>query len=519
MSVMREELESRYRAVLEAALAEGGEYYLAAARDLGREFFVSSLNPADILQIHLNALQELFVHKGGKVRGAGPRCSLLVLGEVLAGWAEEWEVTHAQLRISLEIAEKSVVTARQAAQNRVAQLIRGNHVLVQEISRRRRAEQRLRRTKLWLLRAQRLARIGFWLWRLPEGRFHLRGLWHFVHKSGTIQRTLSKVDDFIAWVHPEDRPVVERSFEQIRQGRNPGQLEYRLLNQESIYVQQDVAILQTPGKHRWQALGVVVDITRIKLAEAVIRRTERGAALGVFAAGLAHEINNPLGSALLCAETALSLLGDPTKQNTIRQCLETIAESLKRCSQIVQGILAFSRRQPGERTLCNLNEIVCRSAQAAQVFLERRQATLQLSADQTPIWIQASPVEIELALVNFLRNAIESREFGTRVWVRTGKHGPYAVVTIQDNGRGMSASEVEHLFDPFYTTRASEGGAGLGASLAQAIIQDYGGRVYVRSEIGLGTTLEVYLPAAECPDSCSTASNKGVGVDANGPSS
>jgi C4-dicarboxylate-specific signal transduction histidine kinase len=162
-------------------------------------------------------------------------------------------------------------------------------------------------------------------------------------------KTLTQPEDFLSWVHKEDRPKLERAFAQIRAGKKPEELEFRLGEADPIYIKQGVVVWQRKDQATGVALGVLEDITRVKQSETVVHRAQRIAAIGTFAAGIAHEINNPLGSALLAAETALASLKDPKQLLTVEQCLRNILEAIERCGRVVHGLLAFARQQPAER--------------------------------------------------------------------------------------------------------------------------------------------------------------------------
>jgi two-component system sensor histidine kinase HydH len=156
--------------------------------------------------------------------------------------------------------------------------------------------------------------------------------------------------------------------------------------------------------------------------------------------------------------------------------------------------LAFARQQPAEREICDLNAIITRASEIVHGFLEQRQATLRTELSSRPLEVLASALELELALVNLLRNAIESRPLGAEVVVRTTSRGSWAIVQIEDNGPGLTPEQREHMFDPFYTTRTREGGTGLGATVAYAIVEQHGGRIEVQSWLGIGTRVEIWLP-------------------------
>jgi signal transduction histidine kinase len=105
-----------------------------------------------------------------------------------------------------------------------------------------------------------------------------------------------------------------------------------------------------------------------------------------------------------------------------------------------------------------------------------------------------SPVEVEQAMVNVLRNALESSERGVRVSIRTRLDGDAVLVEIEDDGRGMPLEQLEHAFDPFYTSRLQDGGTGLGLSVAHGLISSHGGEISMDSKQGDGTLVSITLP-------------------------
>lgn len=495
--MISEDIVDRYCDILRTWFSQESPPALEAARQLGRELYTHTVAAEELLLIHLKAMEKLREAGHRSPFGAFEAASLAPAQEMLSGWTEEHRPALLQLRNAVETLRSELELSRAIGAHRASQLMRCNRSFVSEAERRRRAEVRMRRLKHCLLTAHRVSRIGFWEWHLPDGAFRCKGLSHLLRKVGPAPMKVTRLADFLALIHPEDRDRVEEWFGLVQQGFSPPQIEFRFVSEEVIFVQQDVALRGKRGEGIKRANGFFVDITRVKLAEAAIRRSERGVALGVFAAGLAHEINNPLGAALLSAETALKLFDRSESPPLLGECLRNVVSAIERCGAIVREILAFSRQQPGKKELVDLRELVERSIRAVQIFLERRQASLHVQLHSGPLTVVASPLEIEVALVNLLRNAIESRQSDTHVSVTLTTQGKFAVLTIRDNGRGMTAYEVEHMFDPFYTTRISEAGTGLGAAIAHAIIQDHDGRIDVRSQVGYGTTVEVYLPLTE----------------------
>lgn len=246
--------------------------------------------------------------------------------------------------------------------------------------------------------------------------------------------------------------------------------------------------------------AVVRDITRQVDLEEVFRRNERLACIGLLAAGIAHEINNPTGSALLAAETALAMMDSPNAKPQVTACLRNIITSMDRCGRIVRTLLRYTREEPGERQACSINDVAKQSLELAKPYAERCGVELRLElAPEAPL-APMNPLEIELVLVNLVRNAVDAcGEKGAMVSIRTGTTEDGVQVAVADNGCGMNEEQLAHAFDPLYTTRRQLGGSGLGMSIAHGIIQGHQGRMEVQSMSGMGTTVTIDLPIVTGP--------------------
>lgn len=225
-----------------------------------------------------------------------------------------------------------------------------------------------------------------------------------------------------------------------------------------------------------------------------LHHDERMASVGILAAGLAHQINNPVNNILLTAEHALGEEG-PDAARAWREALAASAEEAKRCERIVRGLVAFSRGEPGQRWREDANLVLRRAQELTADAAAEHGASLALQLDPEPAPILANPIALEQALVNILRNAIQSRP-GARVVLRTERGDRLVRIEIRDDGRGMDREALGRLFAPFYTTRADEGGLGLGLSVAHRIVTDHGGEIRVASRLGEGTTVTIELPLA-----------------------
>jgi len=231
--------------------------------------------------------------------------------------------------------------------------------------------------------------------------------------------------------------------------------------------------------------------SRLRLHEA-----QRLATIGTLAAGVAHQINNPIGAILNSSEYALLCRGDDDATLAFEQALERNRDEARRCAQIVRSMLQFARDEPTEKWTDDLNRIVRHAHRAVSPYAKDRDAEVEIRAPEYEIQAYISPIEIEQAIVNILRNAIESRTSGARIILSLTKRRDVAEIEITDDGRGIAAEDQEQLFDPFFSTRTREGGTGLGLSVAHGIAKDHSGEIRVDSTPEKGTRVVLSLPLA-----------------------
>ena len=243
------------------------------------------------------------------------------------------------------------------------------------------------------------------------------------------------------------------------------------------------------------------DFSRLPVdVQDVLRRNERLACIGLLAAGIAHEINNPAGSALLAAETALAIMDRPDSHDQVAACLRNIVTSMDRCGRIVRTLLRYSREEPAEQQACSINDVAKQTLEIARPYAERHGAELHLKLDPEAPLAPMNPLEVELVLVNLVRNAVEAGGGSAKIVIHTMWNDEEVRVTVEDNGCGMDKEQLAHVFDPLYTTRRQLGGSGLGMSIAHGIIQRHGGRMEVQSQLDVGTTVTIALPVAVIPE-------------------
>jgi PAS domain S-box-containing protein len=223
-----------------------------------------------------------------------------------------------------------------------------------------------------------------------------------------------------------------------------------------------------------------------------LRQSERLAAVGTFAAGIAHQINNPVGAILIAAQFAQERVED---RDVVAMALEHIVADARRCRGIVRGVLEFARGDVEDRRLCDLNQIVRKACDNLLRGERERDVAIELDLAAGLPEIVASEAALDQVVVSLVENAVEASARCIRL--RSAPDVAGIALEIHDDGRGIAPEHVDHVIDPFFTTRRGSGGTGLGLSLAYGIVRGHGGSLEFASRPGRGTTVTVRLPAAE----------------------
>ncbi len=207
--------------------------------------------------------------------------------------------------------------------------------------------------------------------------------------------------------------------------------------------------------------------------ERQLRRTERLAALGRLAGGVAHELGTPMSTIIGRATQAVRVSDLPAR---VRRNLEVISREVRRMERIVRELLDFGRTAHGRRHEVDLERLVHSARSAVADHLERNDTCLQVHADE-PVALRVNPARFEHALTNLLENASDAVGDGAVVvtWCRRGEDE--VEIAVEDDGPGIPPVRRQEIFEPFYTTRRDEGGTGLGLSIVHAIVAEHGGTV------------------------------------------
>jgi two-component system NtrC family sensor kinase len=231
-------------------------------------------------------------------------------------------------------------------------------------------------------------------------------------------------------------------------------------------------------------------------------RSERLAGVGFLAAGVAHEINNPLASIAFCSEALDSRLGDVFKaagtmqgdKEIIQKYLKMIQEEAFRCKEITQKLLAFSRGGDRKREKTNLGEIIQGVLDMVQHVPNSKGKTLTFHpSPYLDAWVNAQ--EIKQVFLNLVVNALDSMDEGGSVTITAGTRGDMVELAFTDTGCGMSEDILENIFEPFFTRSRTGKGTGLGLSISHRIVAQHGGEIVASSKgPDLGSTFIVRLP-------------------------
>ena len=244
--------------------------------------------------------------------------------------------------------------------------------------------------------------------------------------------------------------------------------------------------LEEKVKQRSEELGAM---------QARVAQSERLASLGMLSAGVAHEINNPLGAIL--ALTALTL-EDFKEDDPNRENLEEVVKQTQRCRDIVKGLLEFSRHTRVNTELADLNEILQDTLALVSKQAQFLNITVVTNYDPQLPEVMADKSELQQVVMNILINAVQAMQERGAITITT-RHNTRdnsVEVLIADTGCGMRPDQIDQIFDPFFTTKESGQGTGLGLSIAYGIITSHHGTISVESEVGKGSTFKIRLPVA-----------------------
>jgi len=230
-------------------------------------------------------------------------------------------------------------------------------------------------------------------------------------------------------------------------------------------------------------------------AERKLIQAEKLAAVGEMAAGVAHELNNPLTTVVGFTELVLEEITENDQKQTD---LEMVLHEARRARDVVRRLLDFSRRSEIERTRVDLNEILEDVLALTNHLMHTSGVMLTTKLAKKMDWVSIDRNQMKQVFLNLLHNALQAMPNGGELIVESKKRQrdgrTWVIASVRDTGIGISQEDRDHLFEPFYTTRSKEGGTGLGLSVTYSIVSDHGGFIDIESEEDKGSCFTVWLP-------------------------
>jgi signal transduction histidine kinase len=222
-------------------------------------------------------------------------------------------------------------------------------------------------------------------------------------------------------------------------------------------------------------------------------QAEKLAAIGELSAGVAHEINNPLGVILGYCQL---LIRTETEESDRKEDLKTIEKHVKHCQRIVADLLSFSRSAGTEKTPCDIHDILDGVIEFIRKHTDLSRMDVVRNYDTGLPALPLNREKIRQVFINLVMNARYAMgEGGTlTLETRSTEDGERAEIRITDNGSGIAESDITRIFEPFFTTKPTGEGTGLGLSVTYGIVKEHGGDIIVESRLGEGSTFTIYLP-------------------------
>ncbi len=338
------------------------------------------------------------------------------------------------------------------------------------------------------------------------------GIFTMINPAGARMFGFSSPEEIIGrpvadfWADPRDH---EAFLKVLRRKKSVGLYPIRAKNKKEEIVHLETAsnILEDKTGGFLGTKGILRDVTEHSKLEERLRQSQKFEAIGTLAGGVAHDFNNILSAIIGYGHLTLMKM---RKDDPLRYNINQILESSKRATVLTQSLLAYSRKQPVNLVVVDLNALVRRFEQFLKRLL-REDIELKTIYAERVLNIIADSGQIEQVLMNLVTNARDAMPDGGRLTIETrlvtlekdfvdnhgyGVPGEYALLMATDTGTGMDEQTKLKVFEPFFTTKEVGKGTGLGLAMAYGIVKRHEGYINIYSEVGRGTTFKIYLPLA-----------------------
>jgi len=381
---------------------------------------------------------------------------------------------------------------------------------IRDITARKEAEEQLRRSEAELRLAQELANLGNYVMHVgDDSRNYFSPQLHHILGVQPGDAAIVREEFLGRWVHPGDRTRVAAEFERMDAGKSALDVEYQVVLRDGTtkHLHHLAQAVFGPDGRVQKYVGTIHDVTDRRRAEDEARVLQerlthfsRLSTMGEMAAGLAHEINQPLSAIATYAQACQRLIRQPEPDiEDVIAALGQINSQALRAGEVIRRLRNFVKNREVKREPVNCARLLEDLRTLAETDARLHNIRLRLDCQEPLPTVYADPIQLQQVILNLVRNAIDAMvdapEDRREVVLMTREATDGEVeVTVADHGTGLAPEATEHLFNPFFTTKAS--GTGLGLAISRSIVRAHGGRLWHTPNDGCGVRFHFTLPVS-----------------------
>ena len=381
---------------------------------------------------------------------------------------------------------------------------------IRDLTNRKEAEAQLKRSEAELQLAQELANLGnYVLHARSAGPDYYSAQLYRILDLPADGPTVTREEFFGRWVHPADRPRVLEAFRHLDAAEAPLDIEYKVVLRDgrTRHLHHIAQVIRDEDGRIVKQIGTIHDITDRHHAEDEARQLQerlthfsRLSTMGEMAAGLAHEINQPLSAIATYSQACQRLLRQPEPDiPDVIAALEQVNTQALRAGEVIRRLRNFVKNREVKREWVNCERLLEDLRTLAETDARLHNVRLRLDVDKDLPGVHADAIQLQQVVLNLVRNAIDAMAECTEdhreiVLKARGAEEGQVQITVADQGSGLSPGAEEHLFNPFFTTKTT--GTGLGLAISHSIIRAHGGRLWHTSNEPCGMCFHFTLPAA-----------------------
>jgi PAS domain S-box-containing protein len=419
-----------------------------------------------------------------------------------------WEVIETP---EIKLAKREISKLNEELERRVdertEQLLDANEQLRNEISERKRVEEELRRNEAYLAEGQNISHTGSWAWNAATGDLFW-SLEHFRIFGLDPEKVKLTFEMVINCVHPEDRSLLQQTFENAVRNGDDYELDFRIVRPDGIrHIHSLAHAVFDENGTVVEYVGTVIDTTERKLGEEALRQAHdelahagRVLTMGELTSSIAHEVNQPLGAIVTNGNASLRLISrDPPEVERSREAIECMISDAMRASEVIKRIRAMLKKSVPEKILLNMNETIHDVIGLTASQLANSQIALRTNLAPDRLMVLGDRVQLQQVMLNLILNSNEAMskpgwQFRELVIGSQLTKANEITVEVRDSGMGFEPGNQDRIFDAFVTSK--DGGLGLGLSISRTIIETHGGRLWGTANKDQGATFQFTLPTS-----------------------